>query len=63
MEHEGEGGEGGDHTCPINARVGRVNGSCQIPQTENIKNWAGNQLIPLGVFTDNKERLWRDRIS
>ena len=38
MEHGGDEGEGGDHTCPINARVGRVNGSCQTVLTENIKN-------------------------
>ena len=34
----GDGGDGGVHSCLINARVGRVNGSCQIAQTENIKN-------------------------
>ena len=62
-----DGADGGLHTRPINARVGRVNGSCQIVQSENVRNQARNQALPrtpgfYTVFTDNKERLLRGKI-
>ena len=37
-----DGGDGGVHTRLINSRVGRVNGSCQIVETENVRNQARN---------------------
>ena len=38
-----DGGDGGVHTRLINSRVGRVNGSCQIVLTENVRNQTRNQ--------------------